>query len=79
MTATQDESVSFAEHIQPLFRPGDRESMSFAFDLWSYDDVRDNAEPILDRLQAGEMPCDGPWPEENLATFERWIATGKNP
>lgn len=30
-----DESVSFAQHIKPLFRQRDRQSMLFTFDLWS--------------------------------------------
>ena len=34
--------VSFEAHIRPLFRDRDRQSMSFAFDLWSYDDVPDS-------------------------------------
>ena len=33
------ETVSFAAHIKPLFREHDRQSMTFAFDLWSCDDV----------------------------------------
>ena len=50
--------------------------MKFAFDLWSYDDVRANAEAILERVKNGTMPCDGTWPEEWVATFERWTQTG---
>jgi hypothetical protein len=51
--------------------------MTFVFDLWSYDDVRANADVILTRLQDGSMPCDGAWPAEQITTFERWIAAGK--
>jgi len=43
-----DELVSFAAHIKPLFRPMDKKSMIFAFDLWSYDDVSRHADAILD-------------------------------
>jgi hypothetical protein len=57
-----DEPVSFETHIKPLFRAGDRESMQFAFDLWSHDDVSQHADAILGRLQAGTMPCDGACP-----------------
>ncbi len=53
------EPVSFGTHIRPLFRDRDRQSMSFAFDLWSADDVRAHAAGILQRLQDGSMPCDG--------------------
>jgi hypothetical protein len=68
--------VSFAAHIKPLFRQRDRQSMSFAFDLWSYDDVRTRAADILARLQNGSMPCDGGWPPAKIEVFQRWIDTG---
>jgi CDGSH-type Zn-finger protein/truncated hemoglobin YjbI len=68
--------VSFAQHIKPLFRRMDRESMKFAFDLWSYEDVRAHARAILDRLQQGTMPCDGAWSADKIAVFERWVDTG---
>jgi truncated hemoglobin YjbI len=71
-----DEPVSFAEHIRPLFRPMDRRSMSFAFDLWSHDDVARHARAILDRLQAGTMPCDGAWAPERVEVFRRWLESG---
>jgi truncated hemoglobin YjbI len=71
-----DEAVSFARHIKPLFRSMDRQSMVFAFDLWSYDDVTQHAHAILGRLEAGTMPCDGKWPKENLDTFRRWLESG---
>ncbi len=71
-----DEPLSFAEHIKPLFREGDRQSMRFAFDLWLHDDVAEHAEAILDRLQAGTMPCDGAWPQERVDTFKRWLESG---
>ncbi len=74
-----DEPVAFATHIKPLFRPLDLESMSFAFDLGSYDEVSENAEHILQRLRSGTMPCDGGWPAEQIDLFERWIRTGKKP
>ena len=70
---SQDSTPSFARDIQPLFRESDREAMEFAFDLWDFDDVRTNAQDILERLTDGTMPCDGEWPEEQLATFRRWI------
>jgi len=69
--------LSFEEHIRPLFRDRDRASMTFAFDLWSIDEVSQHADAILDRLQQGTMPCDGSWPQERIEVFERWIATGK--
>jgi CDGSH-type Zn-finger protein/truncated hemoglobin YjbI len=71
-----DEPVRFEKHIKPLFRPRDRQSMKFAFDLWSYDDVSANAPAISERLRNGTMPCDGAWPRERVEAFERWSATG---
>jgi CDGSH-type Zn-finger protein/truncated hemoglobin YjbI len=71
------EKVRFEQHIKPLFRRRDRQSMSFAFDLWSHADVSQHADAILGRLQAGTMPCDGPWPTEKIDVFRRWADAGK--
>ena len=71
--------MSFAAHIKPLFRERDRQSMSFAFDLWSADDVRGHATDILKRLQDGSMPCDGAWPAAKIEVFQRWTETGMQP
>jgi hypothetical protein len=71
-----EEPVRFEDHIKPLFRDRDRKSMEFAFDLWSLEDVRANAQAILERVNAGTMPCDGAWPSEWVEAFERWTQTG---
>jgi len=71
--------VGFAAHIKPLFRARDRDSMTFAFDLWSYEDVKAHASGILERLRDGSMPCDGAWPGERVEVFERWTATQMRP
>ena len=68
--------VSFDADIKPLFREKDRDSMRRAFDLWSYADVTTNASAILDRVRAGTMPCDGAWPAEKVAAFQRWTESG---
>jgi CDGSH-type Zn-finger protein/truncated hemoglobin YjbI len=73
---TADEAVHFTQHIKPLFRAIDRQSMKWIFDLWSYEDVKKYANSILQRLQNGSMPCDGAWPPEKVETFQRWIKTG---
>jgi CDGSH-type Zn-finger protein/truncated hemoglobin YjbI len=70
------EPITFA-HVKTLFRKRDRNSMKFAFDLWSYADVQQHADQILTRVRNGSMPCDGEWPQEYMAAFERWIAAGK--
>ena len=74
-----DETVRFDAHVKPLFRERDRQSMSFAFDLWSYDDVRAHATDILARLRNGSMPCDGRWPAERMDVFSRWVDSGAQP
>src|SRR2546430_17535579 len=53
--------------------------MEWAFDLWSFQDVRDNAEAILERLESGAMPCDGAWPEEQVEKVRRWMSDGMQP
>ncbi len=53
--------------------------MSFAFDLWSYDDVRTQAAAVLSRLENGSMPCDGAWPAAKIEVFQRWTSTGMQP
>lgn len=70
------ETVTFTRHIKPLFRAKDRQSMQWAFDLWSYTDASKHAQAIYQRLQSGSMPCDGRWPGEQLELFQRWISSG---
>jgi hypothetical protein len=70
------ESPSFETDIRPLFRERDQRSMTFAFDLWAYDDVRKNADAILGRLRSGSMPCYGAWPDEQIDLFQRWVESG---
>jgi hypothetical protein len=74
--AATEQPISFAQDIKPLFREGDRESMKWAFDLSSYDDVAANSDAILGRLRDGTMPCDGAWPEEQVDLFQRWVDAG---
>ena len=67
---------TFAKDIKPRFRDKDRSSMLGRFDLWSYQDVRDNAPAILEVLQRGTMPCDGRWSADDVGLFARWVASG---
>ena len=71
-----EETVGYQQDVRPLFREKDRERMEFAFDLWSYADVKENADAILERLSDGDMPCDGAWPDEQVAMFRRWVEGG---
>lgn len=73
MTAT---TPSFAKDIKPLFRGSDRTAMLNAFDLWSFDDVTANSDAILGAVEAGSMPCDGAWPDEQVDLLRRWIDGG---
>jgi hypothetical protein len=72
-------ATSYARDIRPLFRRKDRESMAAIFDLWVYQDVKRASQVILDRVAAGVMPCDGPWPPEKVQKLRRWIADGMQP
>ncbi len=74
-----EQELTYARDIRPLFRDRDIGSMSFAFDLSSYEDVRANAEAIYEQLAAGTMPCDGPWPAEDVERFRTWIDNGSPP
>ena len=70
---TDTTAPSFETDIRPLFRERDRGSMLRAFDLWSYEDVRANADRILAAVHSGSMPCDGRWPEEQVDLLRRWV------
>jgi hypothetical protein len=50
--------------------------MAWAFDLSSYDEVKDHATAILERVREGSMPCDGEWSREYVERFQRWTETG---
>jgi hypothetical protein len=67
---------SFARDIRPLFRDQDVDEMQFAFDLSEYDDVKANADAILERLSDGSMPCDGAWSDEQIEFFRHWMQEG---
>jgi hypothetical protein len=73
---TGEPIVGFERDVKPLFRERDRRSMLGTFDLWSYDDVRANADAILDRVSDGSMPCDTAWTPEQVDLLQRWIVLG---
>ncbi len=76
---SDEEQLGFEGDIKLLFRDQDRERMEWAFDLWDYGDVKENAEAILERLEAGDMPCDGAWNETQIETFRSWMSSGMAP
>ena len=73
--------LSFAQAIRPLFRDNDIEEMRDAanFDLSKYADVSAHAADIYERLSEGSMPCDGAWPQEQIAKLKQWIDDGMAP
>lgn len=74
--------LSFAADIKDLFRAvPDRSAMLLfgPFDLHRFEDVRDRADRILATLKDGSMPCDGSWPPDRIAKFQKWIDDGKQP
>jgi hypothetical protein len=72
----EGQTPSFETHIRPLFRPKDVTSMRRFFDLSKYEDVRDHAKEIFERLENGSMPCDGSWPDDDIMVFQAWYKGG---
>ena len=68
----------FELHILPMIRLTDREHMRFAFDLRDYDQLVQHAEAFADRVAVDMPPVDsgGPWPDEWVQLFRRWMASG---
>ncbi len=73
--------VSFAIHVAPLFSESQQECMRTKFDLKSHADVSKWANKIYQRLLDKSMPADetGPWPDEWIALFKRWMDEGHAP
>jgi hypothetical protein len=51
----------------------------YGLDLSSYDQVKAQAAKILEALESGSMPCDAPWPAEQVKLFQRWMNEGMAP
>jgi hypothetical protein len=79
MSDQRVEPLSFERDIKPLFRESDRRAMLFLFDLWSREDVRRHANRIVPSVRAGIMPCDGRWPDDDVARMVRWLDDGAAP
>ncbi|WP_131803852.1 hypothetical protein [Methylorubrum salsuginis] len=73
--------TSFERDIRHLFRPKDITAMKRfgGFDLSAYEDVKNNAQNILEQISTGSMPCDGAWQKENIELFNKWVADGMQP
>lgn len=68
--------TSFATDIAALFRDKDVASMKMMFDLHDYNDVKGNADGILETVESGSMPCDEAWPDEKVQLFRTWMTEG---
>jgi hypothetical protein len=56
--------------------------MLFMFDLWSYGEVKDNADDIHDSVSSGRMPpsqAGGPWSKDKVDLFKQWMDDGYQP
>jgi succinate dehydrogenase/fumarate reductase cytochrome b subunit len=70
-------ALSFATDIRPLFRDKDIKAMkAMGIDLSSYENVKKRAQHIYARLSAKQMPCDGPWSENNVQKLKEWMDSG---
>ena len=76
---TAAEPLHFEADIKPLFRDRDQQAMTWALDLYSYEDVSEHADAIVTKLRTGAMPCDGRWPDDRVDLFDQWIRGGKLP
>lgn len=52
-------ATSFRANIKPYFSECYQQNMTFMFDLWSAEDVKDNWDVIYDSVQSGRMPIEG--------------------
>jgi hypothetical protein len=79
--------TSFQADIRPLFTERDIQGMKKAFNLASYDDVKVHAAAIYDRIRGiggTVMPPppprgEGPWPQDRIELFAKWMADGYQP
>jgi hypothetical protein len=68
--------IGYDKEIKPLFTQVDRDHMKSMFDLWSYEDVKTNANAILDSVSNQRMPPGRPWSADQVERFRQWIQGG---
>lgn len=71
-----DDSLSFGRDIKHLFRDRDVDEMLSWFDLSKYEDVKEHAAAIHERIEDGSMPCDAEWSREDVDKFKSWMDAG---
>lgn len=78
--------LGFAADIKPLFTAMDQDHMLNQvgmFDLWSYNDVKVNANRIYSAVSRGSMPPPGSgesrWPPSQVDKFKAWMDGGFEP
>ncbi len=76
MTDDSGAAPSFQRDVKALFREEDRAAMEGSFDLFDYDDVKENADAILEEVESGRMPCDVEWETQKVELFRSWMNTG---
>ena len=51
----------------------------YGLDLSSYEEVKAQSAAILASVEGGSMPCDDPWPKEQVDLLRQWIKEGMAP
>jgi hypothetical protein len=70
--------LTYWKDIRPKFRDSDITTMKrHGVALDDPSDVSAKADMIGKRLNDGDMPCDNPWPQDWIDTFDCWIQEGK--
>jgi hypothetical protein len=73
---TARKGLSFERDIKPLFDQEQRDRAKWAFDLWDYASFKENASDILKRIETGDTPFEGGWPEDRVALLRSWLREG---
>jgi twitching motility protein PilT len=74
--AGEVQTIGFERDIKPLFEEVDRARMLWAFDLWDYRSVKENAAEILRRLDKRDIPFENGWPPERVDLLRSWLTEG---
>jgi photosystem II stability/assembly factor-like uncharacterized protein len=76
-TIMNTQTPTWESNIKGLFNDADIACMKRrGLDLSSFQDVKANAQGILDAVSRGFMPPGNRWPASSVATFKQWIDAG---